>query len=126
MARSLTPKRWQVLPGDIQAEARLQIELGVHPIMARLLVQRGLTTPEAAEAFLYPSLDRLHDPFLLPDAEAACVRIKTALHNRERILVYGDYDGDGVTSAALWTRFLRSLGNDAQPFVPHRKREGYD
>jgi single-stranded-DNA-specific exonuclease len=114
------------MPGDIQAEARLQIDLGVHPIMARLLVQRGLTTPEAAEGFLNPSLDRLHDPFLLPDAEAACERIKTALAKRERILVHGDYDGDGVTSAALWTRFLRSLGGDVDVFVPHRKRDGYD
>jgi single-stranded-DNA-specific exonuclease len=126
MAKSHTPKRWQVLPGDIQAEAKLQIDLGVHPVMARLLVQRGLTTPEAAEAFLYPSLDRLHDPFLLPDAEAACVRIKTALANKERILVHGDYDGDGVTSTALWTRFLRSLGANVDAFVPHRKRDGYD
>jgi single-stranded-DNA-specific exonuclease len=126
MPRSLTPKRWQMLPGDIQAEAKLQIDLGVHPVMARLLVQRGLTTSEAAEAFLYPSLDRMHDPFLLPDAEAACVRIKAALANHERILVHGDYDGDGVTSTALWTRFLRTQGADVDAFVPHRKRDGYD
>ena len=74
--RRHTPKRWKLLPGDIQAEAKLQIELGVHPIVARLLVQRGLDTPEAAERFLNPTLDRLHDPFLLPDAEPACARLK--------------------------------------------------
>ncbi|HLV78779.1 MAG TPA: single-stranded-DNA-specific exonuclease RecJ, partial [Chthonomonadaceae bacterium] len=119
-------KRWRVLPGDIQAEAQLQIELGAHPIMARLLVQRGLTTPEAADAFLNPSLDRLHDPFLLPDAEAACARLKQALAQNEKILVHGDYDGDGVTSAALWTRCLRALGANVDVFVPHRGRDGYD
>lgn len=121
-----TSKRWKMLPNDIQAEARLQIELGVHPILARLLVQRGLDTPEAAERFLNPSLDRLHDPFLLPDAEKACERLKQALANNEKIRVHGDYDGDGVTSAALWTRVLRSLGADVDVFVPHRKRDGYD
>src|SRR5205823_6216529 len=110
MRRPLTPKHWRILPGDIQAEAKLQIELGVHPVVARLLVQRGLTTPEAADVFLNPTLDRLHDPFLLPDVEPACERLKLALAKKERILVHGDYDGDGVTSAALWTRTLRSLG----------------
>jgi single-stranded-DNA-specific exonuclease len=124
--RTHTPKRWQILPGDIQAEARLQIELGAHPIVARLLAQRGLTTPEAADRFLNPTLDRLHDPFLLPDVEAACDRLKRALANREKILVHGDYDGDGLTSAALWTRVLRKLEADVSVFVPHRKRDGYD
>lgn len=118
--------RWQILPGDIQAEAKLQIELGVHPIVARLLVQRGLTSPADADKFLNPSLDRLHDPFLLPDAELACERLKRALHHKEKILIHGDYDGDGLTSAALWTRILRSLGGEVAVFVPHRRRDGYD
>jgi len=126
LRRPLTPKRWSLLPEDIQAEARLQIELGVHPITARLLVQRGLTTPEAADRFLNPTLDRLYDPMLLPDAEAACARLKIALANKEKILVHGDYDGDGLTSSALWTRLLRSLGGNVDVFVPHRKRDGYD
>lgn len=126
MRRPLIPKRWRVRPGDIQAEAKLQIELGVHPVVARLLVQRGLTTPEEADHFLNPSLDHLHDPFLLPDIEPACARLKQALANKEKILVHGDYDGDGVTSTALWTRTLRSLGAEVDAFVPHRKRDGYD
>jgi len=124
--RRYVPKRWRMLPSDDEAECTLQKELSVHPITARLLVQRGLTTPEAACAFLSPSLDDLHDPFLLPDAEAACERLKRALAGQERILVHGDYDSDGVTSAALWTRTLRSLGGNVDVFVPHRKRDGYD
>src|SRR5262245_7886518 len=126
MRRPPTPKRWRMLPEDMQAEALLTIELGVHPIMARMLVQRGLDTPEKADSFLNPSLDHLHDPFLLPDVEAACERLKQALHTKEKILVHGDYDGDGVTSAALWTRCLRSLGGNVDVHVPHRKRDGYD
>jgi single-stranded-DNA-specific exonuclease len=126
MKRPYQPKRWQILPGDIQAETQIMMEVGTHPTVARLLVQRGITTPEAAYNFLNPSLDRLHDPFLLPDAEKACVRLKQALADKERILIHGDYDGDGVTSAALWTRFLRSLGAEVDVFVPHRQRDGYD
>jgi single-stranded-DNA-specific exonuclease len=91
-----------------------------------LQVQRGLNTPESADAFLNPSLNRMHDPLLLPDAEIACNRLKLALANREKIMIHGDYDGDGVTSAALWTRCLRALGADADVFVPHRGRDGYD
>jgi single-stranded-DNA-specific exonuclease len=126
MRKSHTPKRWQVLPGDDEAESVLQDQLGVHPIVARLLVQRGITTPAAADAFLNPSFDQLHDPFLLPDVEAACARLKTALHGREKIMIHGDYDGDGVTSAALWGRVLEKLGADVEVFVPHRQRDGYD
>ena len=121
-----TQKRRNSLPADLPAEQILTDALEVHPIVARMLVQRGITDPAAAERFLYPSLDHLHDPFLLPDAEIACERIKTALNKKEKIFVHGDYDGDGVTSAALWTRVLKSLGADVEVFVPHRKRDGYD
>ncbi len=126
MRRSHIPKHWQILPGDAAVESVLQAELDIHPIVARLLVQRGILTPEAAYAFLNPSFDQLHDPFLLPDIEAACERIKLALRNREKIEIHGDYDGDGVTSAALWGRVLRGLGADVDIFVPHRQRDGYD
>lgn len=126
MRRSHTPKRWHILEGDDEAESVLQDQLNLPPIVARLLVQRGVTTPDAAYDFLNPSFDQLHDPFLLPDVEVACERIKTALHGREKILVHGDYDGDGVTSAALWGRVLEKLGADVEVFVPHRQRDGYD
>src|SRR5205085_8450706 len=66
------------------------------------------------------------DPFLLPDAELAAERLKQALARKEKIAVHGDYDGDGVTSAALWMRLLETLGADVTVHVPHRKRDGYD
>lgn len=126
MRRNHVSQEWRLAPADLEAEKRLQHALGIHPITARLLAQRGILAPEEGDAFLRPTLDRLHDPLLLPDAEAACARMKNALATRERILVYGDYDSDGVTSAALLTRFLRSLGATVDVFVPHRKRDGYD
>ncbi len=126
MPRPFAPKLWRLHHGDDDAELTLQRELDLHPTVAMLLVQRGITDPAAAHRFLYPSLDHMHDPFLLPDAEVACERLKTAINNKEKILVHGDYDGDGVTSAALWTRCLRALGANVDVFVPHRGRDGYD
>ncbi len=126
MSRPFAPKHWRLQQSDAEAASKLESQLGVHPIIAMLLVQRGLDKPEAADAFLNPNLSRMHDPFLLPDAEVACERLKQAIASREKILIHGDYDGDGVTSAALWTRCLRALGADADVFVPHRGRDGYD
>lgn len=100
--------------------------LALSPIVARLLVQRGVTSPDEADRFLRPSLAQLHDPMLLPDAEIACERLKRALHRREKILIHGDYDGDGITATALWQRVLQRLGGDVEAFVPHRHRDGYD
>jgi single-stranded-DNA-specific exonuclease len=85
-----------------------------------------MRSPEEALRFLNPSFDDLPDPFLLPDAGQAAERIKHAIAGREKIIVHGDYDGDGVTSAALWTRLLRSLDAQVEVHVPHRQKDGYD
>ncbi len=119
-------KRWRVAPAQPSEAARLAGALGCSLPAAQLLLNRGITTPEEADSFLHPSLDHLPDPFLLPDAEAAAERLKQALHKREKIAIHGDYDGDGVTSAALWMRLLEKLGADVSVHVPHRKRDGYD
>lgn len=119
-------KHWNILHQGEEQARRLQSELGCHPIVARLLVNRGIVLPEEAQTFLHPSFSDLSDPFLLPDAEAAVERIKQALNRRERIYIHGDYDSDGVTSAALWYRLLKRLGADVLVHVPHRHRDGYD
>lgn len=106
--------------------ARLQREVGISEILARVLVNRGITEPDQAERFLYPDWQHLPDPFLLPDAEVAVHRLLRALERREKILIYGDYDVDGVTSAALWFHTLSKLGARVAARVPHRKRDGYD
>jgi len=117
--------RWRIAEGDESAELKLQQELGVLPLVARILVNRGITDPETAQRFLFPQLEDLHDPRLLPDYEPAVQAILGARERQEKIYVHGDYDVDGVSSTALLTRFLRRVGCDVTPHVPHRGREGY-
>ncbi|MGQ9487541.1 MAG: single-stranded-DNA-specific exonuclease RecJ [Armatimonadota bacterium] len=121
-----SPVRWVVQQGQPEAVPRLQHELGISEILARLLMNRGITEPEQAQRFLEPDWSNLPDPFLLPDAEVAVNRLLQAIERKEKILVYGDYDVDGVTSAALWYLTLSKLKANVQAKVPHRKRDGYD
>ncbi len=106
-------------------EQPLAEALGCPPFLARLLALRGLNDPAEARLFLDPRLKNLSDPFLLPNMRAAIERILQAIDRRERIVLYGDYDVDGVTSLALFTRILRRLGADPRPFLPLRMDEGY-
>lgn len=93
--------------------------------LARALVLRGITTFEGARAFFRPSLDYLHDPFLMKDMDRAAERLARAITHQERVLVYGDYDVDGTTATALMTSFLRAFGVQVQYFVPNRFIHGY-
>ncbi|MBX7131339.1 MAG: single-stranded-DNA-specific exonuclease RecJ [Fimbriimonadaceae bacterium] len=121
----LLPSRWIIPERQREAEQRLMQELKVTSLLAAALVSRGLTDPEEANHFLNPRLEDLHSPKLLPDFDAAAKAILGARERGERIFVHGDYDVDGVTSAALFTRFLGKLGCDVVAHVPHRMKEGY-
>jgi single-stranded-DNA-specific exonuclease len=116
---------WHIQERDEALEARLRTELGVPSLVAAVLVGRGLADPADAEKFLDPGLDDLHSPALLPDYDKAVSAILAARDAGEKIFVHGDYDVDGVTSAALFTRFLTKVGCDVVAHVPHRMREGY-
>jgi single-stranded-DNA-specific exonuclease len=122
---SLDGARWVVAERDRATEQRLQSELGVTPALAASLVARGHEDPAAAERFLRPELSHLHSPWALPDIRAAVDVLAWARETRARVYVHGDYDVDGVTSAALFTRFLRKIGVEVAAHVPHRLREGY-
>ncbi|OPY72825.1 MAG: Single-stranded-DNA-specific exonuclease RecJ [Syntrophorhabdus sp. PtaU1.Bin058] len=103
----------------------IEKELGVPNLMARILATRGITGPEEAEAFLYPKLEDLSDPFLMPDMEKGVMRVVDAVQQKETICLYGDYDADGVTCLALLMNFLRHLGATTPLiYIPERK-EGY-
>jgi len=119
------PPRWETLPCDDEASAKLAAELSIAPIVAKLLCQRGLSNAEAAWRFLNPSLDQLHDPMLLADMAPAVERILGAIARRERIAIHGDYDVDGVTSTVILRRALELLGADVVHFIPERMRDGY-
>ncbi len=105
--------------------AELPLLKGVPPLVALLLAQRGFQKADDAEAFLDPKLGNLSDPFLLPDMQLAVDRILAAIDAGEEIVIYGDYDVDGVTSITLLKTVLRAYGSDAGSFLPHRMDEGY-
>lgn len=100
--------------------------LGIPEDVCRILVRRGVETPNQVKEFLRPVLSALHPPEELPDTETAAVRIERAVATAESILVHGDYDADGMSAAALLTLGLRRLGARVETFVPHRTRDGYD
>src|SRR5881628_2747815 len=117
--------RWDLEPCDDPAAERLAAALGIAPIVARLLCQRGLGDPEIAQRFLNPSLDQLHDPLLLAGMHVAVDRLMAAIERRERIAIHGDYDVDGVTSTVILRRALEMLGADVVHFIPERLKDGY-
>ncbi|WP_270321053.1 single-stranded-DNA-specific exonuclease RecJ [Weissella confusa] len=98
---------------------------GVSDLVAKILVNRGYDTVESANAFLRPGMDALYDPFLLHDMDVAIERIMTAIDNGEKIVVYGDYDVDGITSTAIMTWALELMGADVSYYVPNRFNDGY-
>jgi len=118
-------KRWVVKAVDDEKVKALQDALKVHPVLCKLLVQRGIETYEQAKAFFRPSLDELHDPFLMKDMDQAINRITTAISNNEKILIYGDYDVDGTTAVATVYSFLREFYPNVEYYVPNRYTEGY-
>src|SRR3982074_1840928 len=118
-------KKWIVREPDNVRAAGLVSALGVSPIVAGLLVARGYHESGAAEAFLNPALNQLHDPFLMRGMTDAVKRLLQAIDNHEPVLIYGDYDVDGTTGTAVLLRALRMLGATAGYHVPHRFTEGY-
>lgn len=110
---------------DEETVTRLSSELGIDPVLTRLLVQRGVGTFQEARAFFRPSLDNLYDPFLMKDMDKAVARVESAVSSGEKILVYGDYDVDGTTAVSLVYSFLRRLTVNVDFYVPDRYEEGY-
>lgn len=104
---------------------RLTDELSISPILAEILVRRGITTKDQARVYFRPTMDDLHDPFLMNGMDLAVRRILQAVDAKESILVYGDYDVDGTNGAALLYTFLRAIGARVSVFVPDRIRDGY-
>jgi len=99
--------------------------LGISPVLAQLLVQRGIDNLEKAKNFFRPQLTDLHDPFLMKDMDKAVARLNTALQKKEHILIYGDYDVDGTTAVALVYKFLQQFSSDIEYYIPDRYGEGY-
>jgi single-stranded-DNA-specific exonuclease len=121
-------KRWRLRHDGVTPDPELDLLIratGLHPLVARLLPGRGVATPEAAERFLSPRLTHLHDPDLLPGATEAAERIVAAIREGRAIIIYGDYDVDGVTASAILWHMFTALGGEVSTYIPHRLEEGY-
>ena len=118
-------KRWNILNADESKVASLQQALNIHPVICSILVQRGIETFDTAKDFFRPQLTSLHDPWLMKDMDKAVERILAAVKNKEKILVFGDYDVDGTTSVACMYQFLKKVHPYLDFYIPHRYREGY-
>ena len=118
-------KRWNLISADPGQVRSLQEALKIHPILCELLVQRGITDFDDAKQFFRPSLDHLHDPWLMKDMRKAVDRISHAIKENQKILVFGDYDVDGTTSVATLYQFLTQLSPNIDYYIPHRYKEGY-
>ena len=119
-------KRWVVKPkSNVQKNNKLCDELNISPIIAELLLHRGVDTYAQSKQFFRPSLDFLHDPFQMKDMDVAISRIETAIGNKEKILIYGDYDVDGTTAVSVVFSFFRDFHSGLEFYIPDRYLEGY-
>lgn len=121
---SIRPPRWLLKPA-VEGAAELAADTGLPPLMTQLMMQRGITTVEQARDFLVPKLASLGDPTVLPEMGTAVERILSAVDHKENVILYGDYDVDGVTSMALMHLILKAYGLDTHLFLPTRLEEGY-
>src|SRR5664279_966816 len=117
--------RWSPAPPQPLLAGKLAAQLKISPLLAQCLLNRGFSEPAAIESFLEPRLKSLADPFLLPNMAAAVERLLRAREQNEPLVIFGDYDVDGVTSTALLTGVLRALGWQVNFYLPNRMDEGY-
>ncbi len=121
-------KKWKVY--EINEEKQKQInkivdQYKINPLLATILVNREMDKSENLDVFLNPTRKDFHDPFLMPDMERAVHRIKQAIDNKEKIIIYGDYDADGITSITVLKSFLKDIGINVDHYIPNRLEEGY-
>lgn len=118
-------KTWRIKTQDNVLKKRLTEELKISPVIASLLINRGIKSPKDALLFLNPKLEDLNSPLLLRDMDKAVDRIKKALHKKETVLIYGDYDVDGITATALLVMAFSRMGLKVHTYIPDRLKEGY-
>ena len=121
-------KKWQIYeitPEKQEEINKLEKEYNLNTLLATILVNRGITKKEEIEIFLHPTRHNFHNPFLMPDMEIAVQEILKAIESKEKIIIYGDYDADGITSITVLKSFFEDLGLDVDYYIPNRLDEGY-
>ena len=124
-AVSLPTTQWRLLEGDRDIQEMLVRELHIHHIVSRILTSRRIFTSEDANRYLSPSLNDLHNPLLMMDMQKGIQRLIGAIYNGEKIVIYGDYDADGVTAVVVLLKFLREIDPTVAYYIPDRIKEGY-
>jgi single-stranded-DNA-specific exonuclease len=122
--RTYTSRRWTLAEPHASA-AELAQRIRTSPLIAQMLLNRGISETADCLSFLRPSLKCLHDPATIPGLNPAAERVAKAIHDREKIVIYGDYDVDGITAVAILWHAIRTLGGEAHYYIPHRLEEGY-
>lgn len=125
-SNNLPISKWKTDNTDVRkTEDLLSKEFGIHPIISKILCNRGLHDIEQARRYLYPSLNDLHSPFLMKDIKLGVARLMKAIHGHERIVIYGDYDADGITSVVILFKFIKAVTPQVEYYIPDRIDEGY-
>ena len=121
-------KKWQIYETNTEKQEKikeLEEKYQINKLLATILVNRNITEPEKLKIFLHPTRNDFHDPFLMPDMQKAVTRIKRAIENQEKVIIYGDYDADGITSITVLKSFLEEAGLHTDYYIPNRLNEGY-
>ena len=118
-------KKVEYITADNNLVEKIAEQFNISKLVATILVNRGITNDDEIAIFLNPTRDNFYDPFLLPDMEKAIKRIRAAIDNQEKVIIYGDYDVDGITSITILKKFLEERGLIADYYIPNRLDEGY-
>ena len=118
-------KKWQIYETDLESVEKLKEEYKLNTLLATILVNRGITNKEEIQKFLKPTRNDFYDPFLIKDMDIAVERIIKAIKDKEKVIIYGDYDVDGITSITVLKKFLKDVGLDVSYYIPNRLTEGY-
>ncbi|MHB9099744.1 MAG: DHH family phosphoesterase, partial [Syntrophales bacterium] len=121
----LPTTRWHLREGNENTQNLFINELGLSPIVSRILMSRDIVNIDIARRFLSPSLRDLHNPFLMQDMKKAADRLIRAIYQQEKIVIYGDYDADGITSVVVLLHFIRQIYKNVTHYIPDRIAEGY-
>ena len=118
-------KKWKIYETNNDEVKEIVEKYNISTLLARILVNKNITTKEEIELFLKPTRNDFHNPFLMPDMETAVNRIINAIENNEKVVIYGDYDVDGITSVTVLKKFFKDRGLDVDYYIPNRLDEGY-
>ena len=118
-------KKWEVCQSNKEQVGKLVKQSNLSPLLVRILINRNIITAQQVELFLNPTRNDFHNPFLMPDMDKAVNRILQAIENQEKVIIYGDYDVDGITSITVLKKFLADRGLEVGEYTPNRLDEGY-